>query len=105
MNQSHRTTDEAFDTQLTRLIAAELYFLLGMNVARELYGKSYFALGVGEKQMLDQTVLAQVAGNFAAITPELLKGPRGPQAAGFQTHPAAPPSPDPTSPSADDPKA
>jgi hypothetical protein len=38
-----------FDTQLTKLIAAELYVGLSIAVARELFGKSYFALGMAEK--------------------------------------------------------
>jgi hypothetical protein len=36
---------ETFDTQLAKLIAAELFFLLGMHAARDLFEKSYFALG------------------------------------------------------------
>jgi hypothetical protein len=40
---------ETFDTNLLKLIAAELYFLLGMQTARELFGKSYFALGVNDE--------------------------------------------------------
>jgi hypothetical protein len=58
------TSAETFDTNLLRLIAAELYFLLGMQTARELLGKSYFALGANEKVVVDQAVLAQVGGKL-----------------------------------------
>jgi hypothetical protein len=92
---------ETFDTHLTKLIAAELYFLLGMHAARELLGKSYFALGPAERIAVDQTVVAHVMANFAAITPQVLKVPPSPQAAGFQVPPVAPPTLGPTKPSAE----
>ena len=39
-----------------------------------MFGKSYSALGVGEKIAVDQAVLNLVGANYQAITPELLKG-------------------------------
>jgi len=56
--------EEKFETNLLKLIAAQVYFLVGMFASREMYGKSYFSLGVGEKAALDQAVFAGVAGNY-----------------------------------------
>lgn len=36
-----------------------------------MYGKSYYALGVGEKATVDQAVNSQIFGNLATITPAL----------------------------------
>jgi hypothetical protein len=66
--------DDSYETNLLRAIAAELYFLAGLNAAREMFGKSYFALVAGEKASVDQAVLAQVGTNYQALTPEFLKG-------------------------------
>ncbi len=74
-----------FDTNLLRMIAAELYFSLGIQAAREMYGKSYFSLGVGEKAAVDQAVLAAVGGNYQAMTPDFLTGPATKPPVGFQT--------------------
>lgn len=59
-----------FETNLLRLVAAETFFLCSLNAAREMYGKSYFSLGVVEKQAVDQQVLSQIGGNFQSLTPE-----------------------------------
>jgi hypothetical protein len=48
--------EENFDTNLLRWISAELYFLLGMQAAREMFGKSYFSLGAGERIAVDNAV-------------------------------------------------
>lgn len=76
--------EEKFETNLMRMIAAELYFSLAMQASRELYGKNYFSLGVAEKALVDQLVRSSVAANYQAITPELLTGQTTPQAVGFQ---------------------
>ena len=62
---------EDFQLNILKLICAELYFLAGMSVAREMYGKSYFALGVGEKAAVDQATNSQIFGNLASLTPAL----------------------------------
>jgi hypothetical protein len=59
-----------FSENLVKLIAAELRLLNGMTVAREMFAKSYFSLGVGEKAVVDQTVLSMVAANFHSLSPE-----------------------------------
>jgi hypothetical protein len=79
--------EEKFETNLLKVIAAELYYLLGLQAAREMYGKSYFSLGVGEKAAVDQAVLGAVGGNYNSITPEFLKGQQAQQPSqpiGFQ---------------------
>jgi hypothetical protein len=66
---------EDFQLNLLKFISAELYFLAGLSASREMYGKSYFALGVGEKVAVDQAVNSQIFGNLATITPALFAPP------------------------------
>jgi hypothetical protein len=73
-----------FTNDLLRMIAAELHFLNGMNAAREMFGKSYMALGSAEKAAVDQLVTGSVAGNFQAITPEFLRSQEPAMPIGFQ---------------------
>ncbi len=82
-------TDE-FQTNLLRVVAAQMYFSLALQAAREMYDKSYFALGVLEKTAVEQAVLAAVGGNYQAMTPEFLKGQAPKPPVGFQ--PPAPPA-------------
>ena len=64
-----------------------------MTVAREMFGKGYFSLGVSEKGTVDQTVLGAVGGNYQAITPAFLAGQQVQQPMGFGV-PAAAPTPE-----------
>ena len=74
-----------FQLDVIKLVAAELYFLTGMTAAREMYGKSYFSLGVTEKAAVDQLVWTQISGNLSAITPQIFaKQIPGQKSAGFQ---------------------
>lgn len=66
------TKDEQYNQNLLKFVCAELYFLATMNASREMYEKSYFSLGVSEKQAIDQTVWLQISGNFQQLTPEIL---------------------------------
>ena len=66
---------EDFQLNILKLICAELYFLAGLTASREMYGKSYYALGVGEKAAVDQAVNSQIFGNLATITPALFVQP------------------------------
>ncbi len=75
---------EQFSDNLLRAIAAELHFLNGMTAAREMFGRSYFALGAGEKSAVDQAVLAMIAGNYQGLTPELLAAQTTQQPMGFR---------------------
>lgn len=73
-----------FQLEVIKLVAAELYFLTGLTASREMYGKSYFSLGVSEKAAVDQAVWTQISGNLAAITPQIFaKQIPGPKA-GFE---------------------
>jgi hypothetical protein len=74
-----------FQLEVIKLVAAELYFLTGMTASREMYGKSYFSLGVSEKAAVDQAVWTQISGNLAAITPQVFaKQIPGQKVAGFE---------------------
>lgn len=73
-----------FQTALLRLLAAEMWTLISMNAAREMFGKSYFALGVAEKSALDHMIASNIASNFGGISPEFLRSPQPqPLVAGF----------------------
>jgi len=76
--------DETFAVNLMRAIVAELHALNLQNASREMLGRSYFSLGIGDKTAVDQVVLALVSGNYIAVTPEWLAGPQpSQQPAGF----------------------
>lgn len=64
------TREDVFSQNLLKLLCAETYFLASMTASREMYGKSYFSLGVAEKQAVDQMVLNSIGGNFQSLTPE-----------------------------------
>ena len=76
--------EEDFLTNVARMIAAELYFIAGLQAAREMYGKSYFALGAGEKTSVDQAVFGILAAYYQAVTAENLQKQTTAQPAGFQ---------------------
>jgi hypothetical protein len=82
--------DFDFNTNLMRFVAAELHFLLGMTAAREMFGKSYFALGVSEKVAVDQMVVANVGSTFQQVTPALLAAQQAQQPVGFGIQAAEP---------------
>jgi hypothetical protein len=66
---------EDFQLNILKLICAELYFVASLNASREMYGKSYFSLGAGEKTAVDQAVNSQIFGNLSVITPALFAKP------------------------------
>jgi hypothetical protein len=78
---------EDFTTNMMRMICGTLYFSASMQASREMYGKSYFSLGVGERAALDQMVLASVASNFQNVTPEKLASQSSTKPAGFHIEP------------------
>jgi hypothetical protein len=80
---------QKFSENLMRAIVAELHVLNLQTAAREMFGRGYFSLGMGDKMAVDQVVLAAVGGNYAAVTPEWLAGPQpSQQPAGFGIPPA-----------------
>jgi len=76
--------EEKFSDNLMRAIAAQLHLLNGMTAAREMFSKSYFALGIGEKAAVDQAVLGMLAANYQALTPEYLATQQAQQPVGFR---------------------
>lgn len=94
-------TDE-FAQNLMRAQLAATWFSLSLQVARELFGKSYLSLSQHERVAVDQLVLAQVGANYQAITPEWLAAQQARPQMGFQaptgTAPSAPTSSSPPSP-------
>ena len=79
---------EKFELNLLKMVAAELYFSLGMQAAREMYGKSYFSLGVAEKVAVDQMVNQSVTANFQGLNPDLPMFQTVQKPVGFQNQPA-----------------
>jgi hypothetical protein len=75
---------EKFETNLLKMISAQLYFSLAMQAAREMYGKSYFSLGVAEKATLDGVVWQNVEGNFQALKPDFAMFQTAQKPVGFQ---------------------
>jgi hypothetical protein len=84
------STDQ-FGANLLRAVVAEMHTLNLQTASREMFGKSYFSLGIGDKMAVDQVVLAIVSANYVAVTPEWLAGPPPPQPVGFGIQPASPP--------------
>ena len=76
--------DDKFELNLLKMVAAEIYFSLGMQAAREMYGKSYFSLGVAEKVAVDQMVHQSVTANFQALTPDFVMFQTVQKPVGFQ---------------------
>jgi hypothetical protein len=82
--EKNTMADETFAVNLMRAIVAELHVLNLQNASREMLGRSYFSLGIGDKMAVDQVVLALVGGNYTGVTPEWLAGPQpSQQPAGF----------------------
>lgn len=75
--------EEKFSDNLMRMVAAELHFLCALSAAREMYGRSYFSLGIGEKTALDQALFGHIQSNYQAITPQFLASQATGQPVGF----------------------
>lgn len=71
--------DHPFETNLMRLIAAELRSLNCIATARDMFGKGYAELGVGERAVVDQTVQSMVAGQFHSLTPAVFEPAQKPE--------------------------
>jgi hypothetical protein len=79
--------DERFATNLLRLLGAQLALQNAMSLAREMFGRAYFSLGVGERAVVDQAILDHLRGYYQAITPEFLEGQQTKQPIGFAPPP------------------
>lgn len=84
-----------FETNLLRVTAAAAHAQLAMTIAREMFGKSFFALGVQERSIVDGHVVPMLGYYYGMLTPEGLQAQTRPPM-GFQS--AAPASPPPQSP-------
>jgi hypothetical protein len=73
-----------FDTNLLRMIAAELWLSNRLQVARDLFGRGYLSLSQTEKTAVEQTVFAILGADYNLITPEWLQAQRTQQPMGFQ---------------------
>jgi hypothetical protein len=78
---------ENFEVDLLRFLVAELWFAISMKAARELFGRSYFALGLGERAALDHMLAVTVGATYLQITPALLR-PELMRVTGFRPNPA-----------------
>lgn len=85
--------DDDFATNLVKFVAAQNHVLLGLQMAQDMFGKSYHSLGSMEKAAVDQATIAMIAANYNAMTPEYLRTqPQTQQPMGFQAPGAAPTS-------------
>ncbi len=60
------------DQDYLRLISAQLHSLLQMQVARDMFGKSLFALGTGEVTAVGNAVTNLEASNTQWLNPEFV---------------------------------
>ena len=90
--------EDNFDTNLLRMIAAELWLSLRLQVAREFLGKSYLSLSAAEKNSVDQIVTGTIGADYQAITPHWLLRTQKTQPVGFQAPASMPAMPSPSPP-------
>jgi hypothetical protein len=60
--------EENFSENLMRAVVAELRVLNLQTASREMFGRGYFSLGMGDKMAVDQVVEAAVGGYYSAMT-------------------------------------
>ena len=75
--------NDDFLTNLLRACLAHIHFQSALLAAREMFGKSYFSLGLAEKLSVDQAVIGNVAGNYQQMTLGALASQAAPREAGF----------------------
>jgi len=76
--------NEDFTTNMLRMVCGALVSSISLQASREMFGKSYFSLGMGERAILDQAVFAMLAANFQSVTPENLATQATAKPVGFQ---------------------
>jgi hypothetical protein len=62
-----------------------------MTAAREMFSKSYFSLGAGEKGAVDQAVMGILSGNYTMLTAAFLAGQESRPPMGFESQNPHPP--------------
>lgn len=77
---------DSFEVNLHRFNGGCAFSFLVLATAREMFGKSYFSLGQGERAAVETASFALAASGFQTLTPQyfanLQPGPQG--TAGFQ---------------------
>ena len=81
-----------YASNLLRWNASVAYAHFGLSVAREMFGKSYFSLGIQEKAAVDNAAFGMVAGNYQYLTSQNLTTPAVPSPVGFQMSSPTPPT-------------
>jgi hypothetical protein len=82
--------DPQFALNVMRMIAGSIYYQCALATSREMFGRGYLSLGVGEKAVVDQAVFAHVSSNYQALTLEFLAAQQAKQPMGFPIQPSAP---------------
>ena len=77
--------DDDFATNLMKLACAQLQITLDLQMAQDMFGKSYHSLGNMEKIAVDHAVQGMVVAMYHNLTPEYLRTqPQTQQPVGFQ---------------------
>jgi hypothetical protein len=80
---STKMSKEESESNLLRTVAAQLHLLASLATARELFGKSYFALGMSEQLAADQAAWNMVADNYRFPMSEALAAKTQKEPIGF----------------------
>ena len=73
---------ERFDENLLRATVAQLQLLTTLTAAREMFGKSYFSLGAGER-IADEAAWRMIGNNYQNLTREALASQQPSEPMGF----------------------
>jgi hypothetical protein len=66
--------NDEFNTNLMRAIVAELHVSNLQNASREMFGKSYFSLGIGDKSTIrGRTIGTIISGHSAGFEDAIMK--------------------------------
>lgn len=76
-------SDANYPTDLLRLVASQLYLQNLLTVSRDMFGKPYFALGLGEKDAVDKTTLQHIDLIYRYIGPDFFRRPEPSNPVGF----------------------
>ncbi len=63
----------SFDQNLLRMIAAQMYVLVSLQVSRDMFGKAYTALSETERAAVNKVSFDLVSGNYTPLTPDFLQ--------------------------------
>lgn len=80
-----------YQANLARISAAALHSVVVLLIAKEMFGKGLFALGVGEREIVEQAAFQLIGGYHQGLSPEKLQAGAPGRPMGFQTGSAATP--------------